>query len=163
MQLSPFILAGLLVLPCLAQAADPVGLADVEKSLAVLNTNIDAATQAGKLSPTRAAGLEAQQRSLTERLAKVQAGGAVTPAEHDSLLAAVEAQEERLQADLPRQHPVDSAAIPNSGAGTATVLEGTSITTIGPNGQVTTSTGPVVNGVPTGQTITQPAFAQPTR
>ena len=163
MKFTSALIAALLILPGIAQAAEPVNMADVESSLSTLDRDIASAIQSGKLSATRATGLEAQRQTLAERLAKVKSGGAVTPAEHASLLAAVQAQESKLQADLPRPHPVDSAALPNSGAGTATVLEGTSITTVGPSGQVTMSSGPVVNGVPTGQTLTQPAFAQPAR
>ncbi len=139
-----------------------VPLTDVEQSLATLDKNISQAPPS--LPAQKVQGLQAQENTLAERLAKVKAGGPVTAAEHDSLIAAIETQEKQLQAALPKQHPVDPAAIPGGVVTGATgYVPGPygATTTIAPNGNVVMSSGPVVNGVPLGDTVVQPAFAQP--
>jgi antitoxin (DNA-binding transcriptional repressor) of toxin-antitoxin stability system len=158
-------LLAVLATSSLAQAAENsanVPLTDVEQSLATLDKNISQA--APSLPAQKVQGLQAQENTLAERLAKVKAGGPVTAAEHDSLIAAIETQEKQLQAALPKARAVDSAAIPggvvNGGAGYVPGTYG-STTTIAPNGNAVMSNGPVVNGVPLGDTVVQPAFAQP--
>ncbi len=162
MKLPAFILAALL-LPISGYAAENpanVPLTDVEQQLAAFNASIDKAVPA--LPTQKIEGFRVQETMLSERVEKVKAAGAVTAAEHASLLAAIEGQEKQLQAVLPKPRPVDSAAVP--GGSVTGYVPGTygSTTTIAPNGSVVMSNGPVVNGVPQGDTVVQPAFAQPT-
>ena len=153
--------SALLAMPAFAtENPASVSLSDVDKQLAGLDAAIKTATPL--LPAQKVQGLQAQATTLTQRVEKVKTGGKVTPAEHDALLAAIENQQRQIQAALPQPRPVDPAAVPGGGA--TGYVQGTygSTTTIAPNGDAVMSNGPVVNGTPQGETVVQPAFAQPT-